>query len=231
MWDHLYSPIYRQSSIFSARKYFRGRKKKRDLILSQHSPTPTSQLGSLTLTIEWHEEKEAGGWICEKDLHFHTAFPPVLAECVKNELVVRVCVWAASSEGLHLEQGGACKRSRVTLGAKQDCSSPSSYDSQMTPAAALHNVDLTHPFLPIPSLLRFLFISFSFFLRKGTVIHNPLNYQWLNYVSRSLIFSPHMEIQKQLTSSWLGIFPRKGHGGNWMTPPFTFLAMTSLLHA
>lgn len=37
-----------------------------------------------------------------------------------------------------------------------------------------------------------------------------------------------MEIRKQLTSSRLGTFPRKGDAGNWMTPPF--LTVTSLLH-
>lgn len=96
------------------------------MTLSQHSPTPTSCLGSLTLTIEWHEEKEAGGWKREKDLLFHTPFPPVHTEGKKNELVVCVCVRAASSEGLHLEQGGARKGSGVTSWAKQDWSSPSS---------------------------------------------------------------------------------------------------------
>lgn len=118
----------RQSSIFLARKYFRGqkkkKKKKRGLILSQHSPTPTSQLGSLTLTIEWHEEKEAGGWKCEKDLRFSYAVSPS-ARRVCEKWACSVCVWAASSEGLHLEQGGACEGSRVTSWAKQDCSSPS----------------------------------------------------------------------------------------------------------
>lgn len=85
------------------------------------------------------------------------------------------------------------------------------------------------PSLPVsPSSLVHLF---SFLLWKDAVIHNPLNYRQLNYPSRLSIFSPRIEIQKQLTSSWLGTFPRKGHSGNWMTPQFTFLTMTSLLHA
>lgn len=166
-----------------------------------------------------------------KESVFSYSVSPLCLQCVKNVLVVCVCVWAASSEGLHLEQGGACKRSRVNSWAKQDWRSPSSQEGQTTPAAASHNMSLSHPFLPFPSLFPPLFTSFSFFLWKGTVIHNPLNYQRLNYPSRLPVFSPRMEIQKQLTSSRLGTFPRKGHSGNWMTPPFTFLTMTSLLHA
>lgn len=154
--------------------------------------------------------------------------------CEKLACSERLCVWAASSEGLHLEQGGACKGSRVTSWAKQDWSSPSSPKKARRPLRLHRTTHCLSHFLPSflsfspSSLVHLLFFSP---LEKGAVIHNPLNYQRLNYPSRSPIFSPRMEIQKQLTSSRLGTFPRKGHGGNWMTPPFTFLTMTSLLHA
>lgn len=139
---------------------------------------------------------------------------------------VRACTWSREE---HARGQGSPHR------AKQDWSSPSLlWEGQTTPAAASTTRVLSRtPSFPVsPSLPHLSFTSFfSFLLWKGSVIHNPLNYRRLNYPSRSPIFSPRMEIQKQLTSSRLGTFPRKGHGGNWMTPPFTFLTMTSLLHA
>lgn len=212
----------------------RKKEKKRGLISPQHSPTPTGRFGSLIPDNRMAWRKRSRGGVKRICVFIRRPPPPPShsLQSVWKISLVRVCVRAASSEGLHLEQGGACKGSRVASRAKQNRSSPSSQEGQMSPAAASHeHVPFTHPFLPFPSSPSSLVYLFSLLLWKDAVIHNPLNYQRLNYPSRLSIFSPRMEIPKQLTSSRLGTFPRKGHGGNWMTPQFTFLTMTSLLHA
>lgn len=122
-----FSP-FKDSHLFSWQEHIsEEEKRKRGLISSQCSPSPTSRLGSLTPDnrMAWNK-RSRGVKMFERIGVFIQRFPPVLAECVKNDLAVRVCVGAFSSEGLHLEQGGACEGSRVTSWAKQDWSSPSS---------------------------------------------------------------------------------------------------------
>lgn len=218
--------------IFHRTQKEKKREKKRGLILSQHSPTPTGWLGSLTPDKRMAWGKRSRGAKMWKGSAFSYCVSP---QCLQSVWKIS-SLWSSCSQwGL---APGAGRSKRGGQGSPRALNRtgvlPSSQEGQTTPAAASHNTGLfTHtPSFPSSSspssLVHLLFFSpFG----EGAVIHNPLNYQRLNYPSRSPIFSPPMEIQKQLTSSRLGTFPRKGHAGNWMTPAFTFLTMTSLLHA
>lgn len=131
--------------------------------------------------------------------------PPVACTaCGKSGL----CVWAASSEGLHLEQGEACNGSRVTLWAKHDWSPlPKKARQPPRPRRTTRAFSRTPSF---PSLLPLSFTSFSFLLWKGAVIHNPLNYRQLNYPAGSPIFLPSDGHSKTINLFTAGDFSRGG---------------------
>lgn len=159
-------------------------KRRKELILPYYSATPTGRLGSLT-----PGNRMAWGRVgkCEKKLSFYTVLSPPRACGKKNLLSVR----AASSEGLHLEQGSACKGSRVTSQAR---TKPEVYLSPRRPdepcSVTAQHASFSHSFLSLfvsPSSLVYLF---SFLLWREAVIHNPLNYRRLNYPSPFVHFLP-----------------------------------------
>lgn len=80
----------------------------------------------------------------------------------KLACTVCMCVCVTNSEGLHLEQGGACRGSEVGSQAKEDWS-PSSLEGQNHPTAASHNMRRSHS----PSLHFFLLLSPLFFFSFG----------------------------------------------------------------
>lgn len=136
--------------------------------------------------------------------------PLVLAEYVKKKKksLHSVPVWEQpSSEGLHLEQGCACKGSWVTSQTETECTS--ARKGQMSPTS--HNMRLSVvpsiSFFVSPSSLVYLF---SLLLWRDNVIHNPLDYRQLNYPPPVCPFSPlGWRFKKQLTSSRLGTFSQE----------------------
>lgn len=162
---------------------------------------------------------------------FMCCFPPpcsVYEELARNECLCVSCQqWGlAPGAGRSKWRGQGSPRGLNRIGVF-----PLPKEARRPPRLHRTSKSFTPPSFLFPLLSFLSWSPFLFSFGEGTVIHNPLNYQQLNYPSCSSIFSPRMEIQKQLTSSRLGTFPRKGYDCNWMTPPFTFLTMTSLLHA
>lgn len=158
-----------------------------------------------------YEGKRRRGLKCEKELCFHTAFPPYCSQSMQKKwactacqcessLAVRACTWSREA---HAKGQGSPPR------LKQSWSSNSAREGQLS--STLNNMRLSVvpsiSFFVSPSSLVYLF---SLLLWRDAVIHNPLDYRQLNYPPPVCPFSPlGWRFKKQLTSSWLGTFSQE----------------------